>query len=196
LLHSQRPNAYAPYDNALGSPIASQPGEDTSLVSISDRIPCLFNYEVRPISVTGDIGPAEYLPIMDSFSFCSMCFVHELVRMRVGGLKIAGRCASEEFQERTTRYYRHLVDLARAEDMASTKQEIQRLRVESPELMKLCINKRCYYAPWSGKARESFPIPFMDRLITLLPIVQVGAATTFSTIVAPVELAGSQGDGV
>ena len=32
------------------------------------------------------------------------------------GLKIVGRCASEDFQERTTQYYRRLVDFARAGD--------------------------------------------------------------------------------
>lgn len=196
LLHSQRPKKYAPYDDSPASPIASQPGEDTSLVSISDRIPCLFDYEVQRVTEKGEIGPSEFLPIMDSFSFCSMCFVHELVRMKVGGLKIVGRCASEEFQERTTRYYRRLVDLARAEDMAGTERQIRNLRLESPELMKLCTNKRCYYAPWSGEARASFSIPFMDKPLRLLPVIQAGAAQIFSTIVPEVVTADEHGDQV
>lgn len=184
LLHSQRPKKYAPYDDAPASPIASQPDEDTSIVSISDRIPCLFDYEVHRLTDKGEVGPPEFLPIMDSFSFCSMCFVQELVRMKVGGMKIVGRCASEDFQERTTRFYRRLVDLARAEDEAGAEQTIKDLRLQSPELMKLCINKRCYYAPWSGQAREAFQIPFMEKSPRSLPIIQVGAAKTFSTIVA------------
>ena len=194
LLHSQRPKKYAPYDDAPASPIASQPSEDTSIVSISDRIPCLFDYEVRRLSEKGEVGPAEFLPIMDSFSFCSMCFVQGLVDMKVGGMKIVGRCASEEFQERTTRYYRKLVDYAYAQDTVSTEDEIRSLRLNSPELMKLCSNKRCYYAPWSGKAREEFAIPFMDRPLRLLPIVQVGAAKTFSTVVSDLVAADSRGD--
>jgi collagenase-like PrtC family protease len=188
LIHSGRPKGYAPYDNASASPIASQPGEDTSIVSISDRIPCLFDYEVRQISEKGGIGPVEHVPIMDSYTFCSMCYVHELVQMRVGGLKIVGRCASEAFQERTTRQYRRLVDMAKAEHIAGIKHEIQHLRAESPELLKLCVNKRCYYAPWSGKAREEMPIPFMKQIIPLQPVVKVGAATAFSTLAEPVEL--------
>lgn len=182
LLHSQRPKQYAPYDDAPASPIASQPGEDTSLVSISDRIPCLFDYETHRLTDDGEMGPPENLPIMDSFSFCSFCFVHELVDMKVGGMKIVGRCASEEFQERTTRYYRQLIDLAKARDLEGTKEEIQTLRRQSPELMKLCANKRCYYAPWSGAERETFEVPFTDKKLRVLPVIQVGAANTFSTV--------------
>lgn len=182
LLHSQRPKAYSPYDDAPASPIASQPGEDTSIVSISDRIPCLFDYEVQTIRDTGELGPIEHLPIMDSFSFCSLCFIQELVQMGVGGLKIVGRCASETFQERTTHYYRRLVDQARANDEAAIRAEIQNLRMDSPELMKLCVNKRCYYAPWSGKEREAFQPPYMDNYIPLEPMIQVGRSTTFVSI--------------
>lgn len=194
LLHSQRPKQYKPYDDASASPIASQPGEDTSLVSISDRIPCLFDYEVQRMTEKGEVGPSEFLPIMDSFSFCSMCFVQELVQMKVGGLKIVGRCASEDFQARTTSYYRRLVDFARADDAAATEEEIRGLRLQSPEMMKLCANKRCYYAPWSGKARDSFQIPYMDKPLRLLPVIQVGAAPTFSTIAAEPAPADAHGD--
>lgn len=193
LIHSGRPKAYAPYDNATASPIASQPGEDTSIVSISDRIPCLFDYEVRPISEKGGIGPMERMPIMDSYTFCSMCYVQELVQMKVGGLKIVGRCASVEFQESTTRQYRRLVDLARADNPFAIEEEIQRLRARSPELMKLCINKRCYYAPWSGRAREEMAIPFMQGVIPLQPVIKVGAMTTFATIARPAEAADTPG---
>ena len=194
LLHSQRPKRYAPYDDAPASPIASQPGEDTSLVSISDRIPCLFDYEVQRMTEKGEVGPSEFLPIMDSFSFCSMCFVQELVEMKVGGLKIVGRCASEDFQERTTRYYRRLVDFARAGDAVATEEEIRSLRLKSPEMMKLCANKRCYYAPWSGKERDAFQIPYMDKPLRLLPVIQVGKAPTFSTIAAEPAPADAHGD--
>jgi putative protease len=194
LLHSQRPKKYAPYDDAPASPIASQPGEDTSLVSISDRIPCLFDYEVQRMTEKGEVGPSEFLPIMDSFSFCSMCFVQELVEMKVGGLKIVGRCASEDFQERTTQYYRRLVDFARAGDAAATEEEIRGLRLKSPEMMKLCANKRCYYAPWSGKERDAFQIPYMDKPLRLLPVIQAGKAPIFSTIAAEPAPADAHGD--
>jgi putative protease len=195
LIHSQRPNAYAPYDNSPASPIASQPDEDTSIVSISDRIPCLFDYNVRTISDTGKIGPSESIPIMDSFSYCSMCFVNELVQMGVGGMKIVGRCASEDFQERTTSYYRRLIDLAKAQNEEAAKLEIQGLRARSPELMKLCVNKRCFYAPWSGKAREEFDIPYMEDQVTFVPLIRTGAAVTFSTIQpSSIPAADSQGD--
>ena len=193
LIHSQRPKAYAPYDDSPASPIASQPGEDTSLVSISDRIPCLFDYQVRTISDTGKVGPPESIPIMDSFSYCSMCFVEELVRMKAGGLKIVGRCASEDFQARSTAYYRRLVDMAKAGDSEGAKIEIQGLRASSPEMMKLCVNKRCFYAPWSGKARDDFQIPHMEDQLTLVPLVRAGAAVTFSAI-QPTLSADSQGD--
>lgn len=194
LLHSQRPKQYKPYDDAPASPIASQPGEDTSLVSISDRIPCLFDYEVQRMTEKGEVGPSEFLPIMDSFSFCSMCFVQELVEMKVGGLKIVGRCASEDFQERTTQYYRRLVDFARAGDAVGTEEEIRSLRLKSPEMMKLCANKRCYYAPWSGKERDAFQIPYTDKPLRLLPVIQAGKAPIFSTIAAEPAPADAHGD--
>jgi U32 family peptidase len=193
LIHSQRPKAYAPYDDSSASPIASQHDEDTSLVSISDRIPCLFDYDVRTISESGEIGPMERIPIMDSFSYCSMCFVEELVQMGVGGLKIVGRCASEDFQARTTSYYRKLVDMARVNDTEGAKREIQALRAGSPEMMKLCVNKRCFYAPWSGKAREEFEIPYMEDQVTLVPLIMAGKAATFSVIQSS-NSADAQGD--
>jgi putative protease len=194
LIHSQRPKAYAPYDDAPASPIASRQGEDTSLVSISDRIPCLFDYEVRSISKGGDIGPVERIPIMDSFSYCSMCFVDELVRMNVGGLKIVGRCASEDFQERTTSYYRKLVDMAAAGNKEGAELEIQALRASSPQMMRLCVNKRCFYAPWSGKARDEFNVPFMKEQPALVPLVRIGAAVAFSTIQSPTHATDPKGE--
>ena len=194
LLHSQRPKKYQPYDDSPSSPIASQPGEDTSLVSISDRIPCLFDYDVYPILESGELGPLEQIPIMDSFSFCSMCFVQNLIDMKVGGLKIVGRCASEDFQERTTRYYRRLVDLARAKDQEGTKKQIQDWRLQSPELTRLCLDKRCYYAPWSGKEREAFEVPYMDNMIPLASVVPVDQATYSSPANSVVDITVTSGD--
>jgi len=167
LLHSGRPHKekYQSYDEAQVSSIASAPDEDKTLVSISKRIPCIFNYNVFEIDVlSGAVSEGRQIPIMDSFTYCSLCYLPELVRIGIGGVKIVGRCAPVEFQERVTRLYRQFIDLAKQNDMNVYQKEIQQLRAQSPELNKLCTLQRCYYAPWSDQEREKRGIPFSGGL--------------------------------
>lgn len=163
LLHSGRPHKekYQSYDEAPVSPIASDPDDDKTLVSISKRIPCIFNYEVFEIDVeSGAMSEGQQLPIMDSFTFCSLCYLPDLIRIGIGGVKIVGRCAPIEFQERVTRLYRRFIDLAQQNEMDTFQSELLRLREQSAELNRLCASQRCFYAPWSQRRREECGIPF------------------------------------
>jgi putative protease len=132
-------------------------------------IPCRLPFEVFEY---GDDGQElARLPILDAFTFCSMCRLPELIETGVMGLKIVGRCLSIAYQVQITRMYRELVDLL-ARGRRGNFNRVQRRRfsrkVEAlqegpfrPESQRsdgssyspgslreiLCQEKRCYYAP-------------------------------------------------
>ena len=54
---------------------------------------------------------ANQVPILDAYSQCSLCHLPEFIEAGVVGLKIVGRCLAIPYQERTTKWYRELIDL-------------------------------------------------------------------------------------
>lgn len=152
LLHSQRARseAYEPFDTSTVAGIAEPETqhEDESLVSISKRIPCLFYFEVSEFDQKAEPKRIGNLPIMDAFSFCSMCRLPDLVAAGATGYKLVGRCQPVEFQERTTRVYRELLNLVENGAIAAFNDRIATLKEESPMLARLCQQKRCYYTPF------------------------------------------------
>lgn len=85
------------------------------------------------------------VPILDAFTFCSLCQLPELLQTGVTGFKIVGRCMPKEFQERTTRMYRKLIDLIESCDMESFKRELNKIIRGDIIQEGLCKEKRCYY---------------------------------------------------
>ncbi|MEM2961066.1 MAG: peptidase U32 family protein, partial [Candidatus Bathyarchaeia archaeon] len=51
------------------------------------------------------------VPILDAYSFCSLCHLQELVKTGIAGIKIVGRDGPPFYQVLTTKIYRELVDL-------------------------------------------------------------------------------------
>lgn len=84
-------------------------------------------------------------PVLDAFTFCSLCQLPELLQTGVTGFKIVGRCMPKEFQERTARVYRRLIDLIESCDMESFKRELNEIIRGDIIQEGLCKEKRCYY---------------------------------------------------
>jgi collagenase-like PrtC family protease len=84
-------------------------------------------------------------PVLDAFTFCSLCQLPELLQNEVTGFKIVGRCMPKEFQERTARVYRRLIDLIESCDMESFKRELNEIIRGDIIQEGLCKEKRCYY---------------------------------------------------
>lgn len=157
LLHSHRARdeAYRQYDEAKVASIAQIKASptDESFVSISKRIPCLFYYDVYELD--GDeLKWSTQTPIMDAFSFCSMCSLSELLATGVAGLKIVGRCQPIEYQAHTTKFYHELVDLIESGEEELYRAKVEEMKLNSPELKALCEQQRCYYSPFFANMGE------------------------------------------
>ena len=126
------------------------------------KFPCSLPYEV--FDEDENLGT---IPIIDAYTFCSLCKLPELLDSGVYGLKIEGRGINEEYQASTTRLYREFIDL-----LQQGKEDIYRERLESikenfiplPQTLPLtnlqelcCEQERCYYAP-------QFHAPYKEQL--------------------------------
>jgi len=117
------------------------------------KYPCSLSFEVY------DLGDREKrldkVPILDAYTFCSLCLLPELIRVGVAGFKIEGRCENEEYQEQTTRVYRELIDTIQLGQATAFQEKLEALRRNftpaPPSPLSLeeffCIQKRCYYSP-------------------------------------------------
>jgi len=107
-------------------------------------------------------------PILDAFTFCSLCQLPELIETGVTGLKIVGRCYPQAYQVKATKMCWDLLDLMKRGERTGFNR-VQRRRfhkmVESfqeeafePARSKrdgsfwshrelLCAERRCYYSP-------------------------------------------------
>ncbi|UCH02339.1 MAG: U32 family peptidase [Candidatus Bathyarchaeota archaeon] len=107
---------------------------------------------------------ANQVPILDAYSQCSLCRLPELIRAGVTGFKIVGRCLTPSYQERTTRWYRELIDLIEQDSMEAFQERLEAIKREPiyhlmlgrerknvvipVTLMKSsCQQKRCFYSP-------------------------------------------------
>jgi putative protease len=52
-------------------------------------------------------------PILDAFTFCSLCQLPELIDTGISGIKIVGRCMPLSYQVKATKMYRDLLGLMR-----------------------------------------------------------------------------------
>jgi len=142
------------------------PAMDKAYLGIDGiKFPCALPYEV----IDGDedgVSLGTY-PILDAYTFCSLCKLPDLIKSGVCGLKIEGRGINEEYQASTTRLYRRALDLLRQEDEEGFRQLIETTKrdfVPLPQtlpmnsLQELCCEQgRCYYAP-------KFHAPYKEKL--------------------------------
>lgn len=71
--------------------------------------PCRWPFDLYELG--RDEQKIARTPVLDAFSFCSVCWVPDLIQTGVSGLKIVGRCAPLAYQVAATTMYRDLVDL-------------------------------------------------------------------------------------
>jgi len=160
-------NANCHLEFARASPVAMQ-----KVVSgIKGMItPCRWPFDIYEVG-NGERRIAR-APILDAFTFCSLCRLPELIETGLTGLKIVGRCLPPTYQVKATKMYRDLVDLIERGQRRGFNR-VQRKRfyrmVESfeeqpfqPELQNpdgswsaagslrdiLCTEGRCYYSPF------------------------------------------------
>ena len=124
--------------------------------------PCTLNFEIYDTKSRERIGEA---PILDAFTFCSICELPALVKTGVAGLKIVGRGDFIAYQKNATRVYRELLDLIGENKLEEFKEKITKLKRDflprPPMFANLeevaCEQERCFYSPL-------FHAPYKTRL--------------------------------
>jgi len=114
--------------------------------------PCTLPFEIYDSRSNEKLGEA---PILDAFTFCSICHLPALVKAGVAGLKIVGRGDFIAFQESTTRIYRELLDLIgqdRVDEFYKKVLELKKDFLPRPPMFAnleevACEQKRCFYGP-------------------------------------------------
>jgi len=84
--------------------------------------PCTLFYDVYDVNDRDN--KLCNIPILDAFTFCSLCHLQTLVRIGVAGLKIVGRFKRVQEQEAYTLIYRELLDM-----IAKGRGNVNRTRV-------------------------------------------------------------------
>ena len=111
-------------------------------------------------------------PVLDAFSFCSLCRLPELIETGVSGLKIVGRCMPLLYQVKATEMYRTLVNLLKRSSRSgfnraqwrrydriveSIKEAPSQPQIQQPDgswssslrhVDVVCREGRCYYSPF------------------------------------------------
>jgi len=119
-----------------------------ALHKIKGSPPCLLPFEVYDMNDRRGMGT---LPILDGWTFCSLCKIPALVQAGVTGFKIVGRCLDEDWNESVTGAYRELLNFFGSGQMTSSgfQKKIDSLKKKAlfPWNPHICKEKRCYYAP-------------------------------------------------
>jgi len=77
---------------------------------IKGRItPCRWSFDIYEFGSGG--RKLARVPILDAFTFCSLCQLPDLIETGASGIKIVGRCMPLAYQVKATEIYRNLVDL-------------------------------------------------------------------------------------
>ena len=131
------------------------PAMDRGLLTIDGiKFPCALPFEVYDAATQEQLGT---FPVLDAYTFCSLCRLPELVHSGVYGLKIEGRGINEDYQESTTRLYRESIDMILkgrekefTKNLVALKEDFVPLPHDLPltNLRELCCEQqRCYYSP-------------------------------------------------
>jgi len=114
--------------------------------------PCTLRFQIADSRTKEALGEA---PVLDAFTFCSICHLPALVETGVAGLKIVGRGDFIAFQESTTRVYRELLDLIaqnRTEEFETRVSDLKNNFLPRPPMFAnlkevACEQRRCFYSP-------------------------------------------------
>ncbi len=142
------------------------PAMDKGYLTIDGvKFPCSLPYEVYDREDEGvKLGT---IPLIDAYTFCSLCKLPALIRTGVYGLKIEGRGINEEYQASTTMLYRESLDMLQRGDEEGFLEKLESIKdtfVPLPQTLPLtnlrelcCEQERCYYAP-------TFHAPYKRKL--------------------------------
>ena len=142
------------------------PAMDKGYLTIDGiKFPCSLPYEVSDRDdEQANLGT---YPILDAYTFCSICKLPELVEAGVYGLKIEGRGINEEYQASTTRLYRECLDMLLRGEEDQFHEKLRGIKdsfVPLPHSLPLtnlqelcCEQERCYYSP-------TFHAPYKRKL--------------------------------
>ena len=131
------------------------PAMDRGLLTIDGiKFPCALPFDIYDASTQEHLG---YAPVLDAYTFCSLCRLPKLVHSGLYGLKIEGRGINEDYQESTTRLYRESIDMILdgkekefEKKTNAWKESFTPLPRDLPltNLRELCCEqRRCYYSP-------------------------------------------------
>jgi putative protease len=131
------------------------PEMDQGYLSIDGiKFPCSLPYEIIDKDKNMSLGNC---PIIDAYTFCSLCKLPQMVRSKITGLKIEGRGINEEYQASTTRLYSEMIDLIIKEGDYEFFKKVESIKEEFiplPQTLPLnslkelcCEQERCYYSP-------------------------------------------------
>lgn len=118
------------------------------------KFPCALPFEIYDIDdKTKMLGK---LPILDAYTFCTLCKLPELMKIGISGFKIEGRGFNDEYQRQTTKIYRDFIDLltnGREENFQKNLELSKKMFTPLPKDMPLhnleelcCEQKRCFYS--------------------------------------------------
>lgn len=118
------------------------------------KFPCAMPFEIYDIDYKDKL--LDKLPILDAYTFCSICLIPELMKIGVAGFKIEGRCLNDEYHEATTKLYRELIDYSISNGAVDFYERVESLKksfkplpgnMPLPNLKELsCEQKRCHYS--------------------------------------------------
>lgn len=131
------------------------PEMDQGYMSIDGiKFPCALPYDVFDRVEKVNLG--RY-PIIDAYTFCSLCKLPEIIKTGVKGLKIEGRGINEEYQASTTRLYRGFLDILEKGEKSEFQDKLKSIKqtfTPLPQTLPLnnmqelcCEQDRCYYSP-------------------------------------------------
>jgi putative protease len=125
-----------------GSPIVLNPKYYKPGIKVETL--CQADYEVYKIESGKKIKIAD-TPILDAFSWCSLCQLPDLVNTGVTGLKIVGRECDQEYQGKIAKIYRELVNLIERNQIEEFQERLESVK-SSSYFSDACRQKRCYYS--------------------------------------------------
>ncbi len=117
---------------------------------------CQMNFEVFKMDGSEKVKIAD-APILDAFTWCSICQLPDLVNTGVTGLKIAGRECEQEYQGEVARIYRELTDLLEQGRMKEFQARLESVK-NSRHFSDSCKHKRCYYSSFFHAPYKA-PVP-------------------------------------
>ncbi len=119
-----------------GSTLSKQGGKIENL--------CQTNYEVYKVDGCEETKIAN-VPILDAYSWCSLCQLPDLVNTGITGIKIVGREFGPEQQADLAKIFRELIDLLERDQIEDFLKRANSLR-NNRHFASACQQKRCYYS--------------------------------------------------